>query len=63
MEDFDWKRDPVLTIYLGDGIDLKSLELPDGVTLAVRKEDSMQKGQQELIDFASKWNEQQRKGK
>jgi len=59
--DLDWQKDPVLTIHLGDGIDLKSLKFPEGVTLAVRKEDEKQKGQQELIDFVSRWNEKQKK--
>lgn len=61
VADLDWQKDPVLTIYLGDGIDLKSLEIPEGVTLAVRKEDEKQKGQQELIDFVFRWNEKQKK--
>ena len=61
VEDLDWQQDPVLTIYLGDGIELKSLEIPDGVTLAVRKEDEKQKGQQELIDFVAQRNEKQKK--
>jgi len=34
VEDLDWQKDPVLTIYLGDSIELKSLEFPEGVTLA-----------------------------
>jgi len=55
-EDLDWQQDPVLTIYLGDGLDLKSLEIPAGIRLAVRKEDAQHKGQQELIDFVEKWN-------
>jgi hypothetical protein len=59
VADLDWQKDPVLTIHLGDGIDLKSLELPAGVTLAVRKEDEKQKAQQELIDFVTKWNDKQ----
>jgi hypothetical protein len=63
VEDLDWQKDPVLTIYLGDGIDLKSLELPEGVRLAVRKEDEKQKRQQELIDYVAKWNEKQKKDK
>jgi len=62
VADLDWQKDPVLTVHLGDGIDLKSLEVPEGVTLAVRKEDAKQKGQQELIDFVASWNEKQ-KGK
>jgi hypothetical protein len=56
VKDLDWQTDPVLTIYVGDGLDLKSLEMPAGVTLAVRKEDANQKGQQELIDYVQKWN-------
>jgi len=63
VEDLDWQKDPVLTVYLGDGIDLKSLEVPAGVTLAVRKEDAKQNGQQELIDFVAKWNEKQKQDK
>ena len=46
-----------------EGIDLKSLEVPSGVTLAVRKEDAKQKGQQELIDYVASWNDKQKKGK
>ena len=61
VKDLDWQKDPVLTIYLGENIDLKSLEFPDGVTLAVRKEDEKQKGQQELVDFVARWNEKQKK--
>jgi hypothetical protein len=62
-QDLDWQKDPVLTVYLGDGIDLKTLEFPKELTLAVRKEDEGQKDQKELIDFVAKWNDKQQPGK
>jgi hypothetical protein len=33
IEDLEWQKDPVLTAYIGDDIDLDKLEIPDGVTL------------------------------
>lgn len=33
IEDLEWQRDPVLTIYVTDEIDLDTLEIPEGVTL------------------------------
>lgn len=33
IEDLDWQKDPVLTIYIGGDIDLDKLEIPEGVTL------------------------------
>lgn len=33
IEDLEWQRDPVLTIYVTEEIDLDSLEIPDGLTL------------------------------
>ncbi len=33
VEDFDWQKDPVLTVYVGGDIDLGKLEIPKGVTL------------------------------
>lgn len=56
IADLDWQKDPVLTIHLADGLELKSLEFPEGVTLAVRKEDAGQEGQKELIEFVKQWN-------
>ena len=32
-DDLDWQRDPVLTIYIDDTIDLDKLDFPMGVTL------------------------------
>ncbi len=33
IEDLEWQKDPVLTIYIGGDIDLDKLEIPKGVTL------------------------------
>ena len=33
IEDLEWQRDPVLTIYVTDEIDLDTLEIPEGLTL------------------------------
>lgn len=33
IEDLEWQKDPVLTIYVGGDIDLDKIELPNGVTL------------------------------
>jgi hypothetical protein len=33
IEDLEWQKDPVLTIYIGVDIDLAKLEFPKGVTL------------------------------
>lgn len=33
VEDLDWQKDPVLTVYVGGDIDLDKLEIPDGVAL------------------------------
>jgi|JI9StandDraft_1071089.scaffolds.fasta_scaffold14660_3 hypothetical protein len=33
IENLDWQRDPVLTIYVTDEIDLDVIEIPKGVTL------------------------------
>jgi hypothetical protein len=33
IEDLEWQKDPVLTVYIGGNIDLNKLEIPDGVTL------------------------------
>lgn len=33
IEDLEWQKDPVLTVYIGDAIDLSKIEIPDGVTL------------------------------
>jgi len=33
IEDFEWQRDPVLTIYVTEDIDLDTLEIPEGLTL------------------------------
>lgn len=33
IEDLDWQRDPVLTVFVGGNIDLSKLEIPKTVTL------------------------------
>ncbi|MES2792311.1 MAG: hypothetical protein V4719_22025 [Planctomycetota bacterium] len=33
IEDLEWQKDPVLTVYIGGDIDLGKLEIPEGVTL------------------------------
>jgi hypothetical protein len=33
IEDLEWQKDPVLTIYVGGQIDLDKLKIPKGVTL------------------------------
>ena len=33
IEDLEWQKDPVLTIYIGGDIDLDKLKIPKGVTL------------------------------
>jgi hypothetical protein len=33
IEDLEWQRDPVLTIYVTEDIDLNKLEVPEGLTL------------------------------
>ena len=33
IEDFEWQKDPVLTVYIGGEIDLDKIEIPEGVTL------------------------------
>ena len=33
IEDLEWQRDPVLTIYVTGEIDLDTLEIPEGLTL------------------------------
>jgi hypothetical protein len=33
IEDLEWQRDPVLTIYVTDDIDLGTIEIPEGLTL------------------------------
>lgn len=33
IEDLEWQKDPVLTVYIGENIDLNKLEIPAGVTL------------------------------
>lgn len=33
IEDLDWQKDPVLTVYVGGDIDLDKLDIPEGVTL------------------------------
>jgi hypothetical protein len=32
IEDLEWQKDPVLTIYVGGDIDLSKIEIPKGVT-------------------------------
>jgi hypothetical protein len=33
IEDLEWQKDPVLTIYIGGDIDFDEMEIPEGVTL------------------------------
>ena len=33
IEDLEWQKDPVLTVYIGGDIDLDKLAIPEGVTL------------------------------
>ncbi len=33
IEDLEWQRDPVLTVFVGGGIELKRIEIPKGLTL------------------------------
>lgn len=33
IEDLEWQKDPVLTVYIGGDIDLDKIEIPEGVTL------------------------------
>lgn len=33
IEDLEWQKDPVLTVYIGGDIDLDKIELPEAVTL------------------------------
>jgi hypothetical protein len=33
IEDLEWQKDPVLTVYVGGDIDLDKIEVPNGLTL------------------------------
>src|SRR5262245_51384306 len=40
IEDLEWQKDPVLTIYIAGAIDLDKIEFPKGVTLRTTQGDS-----------------------
>lgn len=57
IEDLEWQKDPVLTIYIGGGIDLDKLEIPEDVTLRAasgqseeaKKDEATQKKIEEFV--------------
>lgn len=50
-DDLDWQKDPVLTVYVGGDIDLEKLDIPKGVTLATRPEDSEHEEAKAIAEF------------
>lgn len=63
VNDLEWQRDPVLTIYIGGDIDLDKLEIPMNVTLrstpaSSGSDDSKEKTElrMRVAEFVRKWN-------
>jgi len=55
IEDLDWQKDPVLTIYIGGEIELDKLKFPDGVKLRYRAEDEAHESYKKITEFVDDW--------
>ena len=62
IEDLEWQKDPVLTVYIGGDIDLDKIEIPKGVTLRAapgmseeaNKNEAAQKKIEEFVEHRKK---------
>jgi hypothetical protein len=55
IEDLDWQKDPVLTIYIGGDIELDKLKFPDGVKLRYRADDETHESYKKVTEFVDDW--------
>ena len=59
-DDLEWQEDPVLTVYVGGDIDLKTIDIPQGVTVVAKSEAN--KGKEEVQKQIAEFLEARKRG-